>query len=386
MEKVVVVTDVFLPDITGVGEVISAIYPKLVSHDLEVNLICQSTKMGDWSDDSLGLPVIRYRSYEIVKGRVFLPYLAEVKRVLKLIQNIRPTQIHYHSRSSLINLIIFIGLNLQGFRTKTIYVEHLAGFTRDQSFLLTLLSNLWFLILRLTLINHSYRIIAVSNSVKQFLVDELRVNNDRVVQIDNPLILLNGLQSNRSYTDADIKILFVGRLVSAKNPLMVIKAFSYALRQIKSTGKMVELIVAGDGPLKESVVKTIQDLGLSKEIRYLGKLSPNEVEATMLTTKLVIIPSSVEGSSLTAMKAIALGNVVIATALGPLREIVSCPRVLVELENLNETSLGNKMVDVCIHLNKIRMEFDKLKVNVCNKFAQQTVVEHYRKFIQSTEL
>jgi len=79
--------------------------------------------------------------------------------------------------------------------------------------------------------------------------------------------------------DREAHFLFIGRLSEEKGITVLLEAFKELPYSLK---------VAGDGPLKEEVLKTVQQFS---NITYLGNLSNKEVEIALQKTQALIFPS-----------------------------------------------------------------------------------------------
>src|SRR5690606_9187366 len=106
-------------------------------------------------------------------------------------------------------------------------------------------------------------------------------------------------------------LLFVGRLTQEKGIHVLLKAFSgtdYALR------------IAGDGPLKNLVMKTAET---SANITYLGSLDRPAISRQLAECSALVFPSIwYEGLPMTLIEAFAAGTPVIASDLGAMRSLV----------------------------------------------------------------
>ncbi|MDZ7612456.1 MAG: glycosyltransferase [Flavobacteriaceae bacterium] len=63
-------------------------------------------------------------------------------------------------------------------------------------------------------------------------------------------------------------VLFVGRLVKQKNVETLIKALS--ILNDKDPGKLIEVDIVGDGPLKKQLISLTKRLNLSQMVGFQG--------------------------------------------------------------------------------------------------------------------
>ena len=105
--------------------------------------------------------------------------------------------------------------------------------------------------------------------------------------------------------------LFVGRLTMDKGVSFMLEAFANSDR---------ELIIAGDGDLKNSVMTYCKS---HQNIRYLGKLDKRSIHNQMHKCKALIFPSIwYEGMPMTIIEAFSSGLPVIASKLGSMESMI----------------------------------------------------------------
>jgi glycosyltransferase involved in cell wall biosynthesis len=109
----------------------------------------------------------------------------------------------------------------------------------------------------------------------------------------------------------------VGRLAAQKGPLDFVRAASLVSQRIADA----RFVLIGDGPLREAVEQLADELGISDRVILAGHRpdAPTLIQAF----DVVVVPSLSEGSSLTAMEAMAWSRPVVGTAVGGVREVIA---------------------------------------------------------------
>jgi glycosyltransferase involved in cell wall biosynthesis len=121
-----------------------------------------------------------------------------------------------------------------------------------------------------------------------------------------------------SFTDPH-QAIYVGRLVFYKNLDLVIRAFGKVLSDVPDAG----LSVIGDGPMRGSWEAITRELGLQKNISFLGRVSNKEKVRLLRDSAFLILPSLVEGFGIVILEAFACKKPVLASNIEALREVVT---------------------------------------------------------------
>ncbi|MCR6094929.1 glycosyltransferase [Salipaludibacillus agaradhaerens] len=161
----------------------------------------------------------------------------------------------------------------------------------------------------------SDQIVSLSEGVKDNLVEKYNIKSGDIKVIYNPLDL-NRIDVNaREEVPFQFKPLFekrepvlinAGRLVKQKDQETLLKAFALVNKEIKS-----QLIILGDGPLKENLVRLGKDLGVHERLTFAGfQLNPYSF---MKNADLFVLSSRHEGFSHVIAEALATETPVVAT-------------------------------------------------------------------------
>ncbi len=108
----------------------------------------------------------------------------------------------------------------------------------------------------------------------------------------------------------------VARLSPEKDLATLIAATAIIVRERPD----FQLLIAGDGPCREALVGQVRQLGLQQRVTFLGER--HDVPDLLAKASMFVLPSLVEGISLTLLEAMATGLPVIATVVGGNPEVV----------------------------------------------------------------
>ncbi|OUT69378.1 MAG: hypothetical protein CBB70_04130 [Planctomycetaceae bacterium TMED10] len=114
--------------------------------------------------------------------------------------------------------------------------------------------------------------------------------------------------NNRS---SSVVFLSIGDLIPLKAHAELIEAFNLSMRE-----KDAQLIIAGSGPMNESLQRQIADLGLGEQIRMVGRLGREAVRNTIDASDCVVLPSHYETFGVVLIESLARGKPVIASDCG----------------------------------------------------------------------
>ncbi len=114
------------------------------------------------------------------------------------------------------------------------------------------------------------------------------------------------------------RLVCVGRLCVEKGQMVLIEA----ARILHDRHIDFELVLAGDGPIRQRLEQRIAEAGLQSHIRITGWLSSQQVKDEMLASRALVLPSFAEGLPVVIMEALALGRPVISTPVAGIPELL----------------------------------------------------------------
>ena len=114
------------------------------------------------------------------------------------------------------------------------------------------------------------------------------------------------------------RLVCVGRLCEAKGQLLLIEAAA----RLSIQGVPFELVLAGDGPMREAIETSIERHGLRTQVRITGWISSSAVRDEILASRALVLPSFAEGLPVVIMEAMALRRPVLTTYIAGIPELV----------------------------------------------------------------
>lgn len=171
------------------------------------------------------------------------------------------------------------------------------------------------------------RVIAVDMTEMEYVVNEFRISPCKVKVIRNAVDVekiwaLSQLNWEQVINEGFPFVLVPRRLVPKNGVSIAVKAMCL----LKS--EPFKLLIAGDGPEKKKINKLVKNYHLQNKVVLLGEVQHEKIFSIIKHSFAVVIPSVptegvIEATSLSALEAMALGKVVIASNIGGLRELIN---------------------------------------------------------------
>lgn len=196
------------------------------------------------------------------------------------------------------------------------------------------------------LANFTKKVIAVSHSVKDFLIDQERLDPGRV------MVLYDCVDPNFLKTDTtrseERKKLFVqddtfvigtvGNLREEKGHRILF----HAMKQVIAEHSNTKLFIVGDGPLYEYLLDQVKRIRIEENVTFLKKRS--NISGFLKAIDLFVLPSTSEGLGIALIEAIAAGLPCIASNVGGIKEIAEGAKDVILVRPNNPFELGRAIV------------------------------------------
>jgi glycosyltransferase involved in cell wall biosynthesis len=119
-------------------------------------------------------------------------------------------------------------------------------------------------------------------------------------------------------TNARTTLLWVGRFVPAKNLSLLLDTFSRIHDQFPDT----ELILVGDGPLREDVETGIQKRELGSAVTINGYVPNDQLPAYYRGSNIFVLSSRTENHPIVLLESMSTGTPVVAPEIGYIPEMI----------------------------------------------------------------
>ncbi len=185
--------------------------------------------------------------------------------------------------------------------------------------------------------------VAVSNAVKEFLINGRSVPKEKIQVIWNGINLeayrRPNLQSaapfRARFATREQKLIgMVGRLRAEKGNRYFIQAAQEILRQMPNA----RFVLVGEGEERPELERLARESGLQNHLHFAGFV--NDVQAALHACDVVVIPSLREGFGLILAEAMAAGKAIIATRVGGMMEMAQHEKHLLFVPPANSAAIA----------------------------------------------
>jgi glycosyltransferase involved in cell wall biosynthesis len=136
-------------------------------------------------------------------------------------------------------------------------------------------------------------------------------------------------------------VLFVGRLEEIKQVDILVESMVSLKDKFP-----VRLLLAGDGTKYEPLKKLVNRLHLSSAVKFLGKVSHDDIHLYYNIADVLVLPSKMEGVPMVILEALACGTPVVASAVGGIPDLVRTGENGMLLETVTHETIGDGITAV----------------------------------------
>jgi len=167
-----------------------------------------------------------------------------------------------------------------------------------------------------------------------------------------------------------IYLISIGRLVKRKGYDFLIKSLT------KLNNKKIHVLIIGEGPEKENLIKLAQKLNISNQIHFLGFVSEEKKFQYLLNSDIYILSSVHEGFGIVLQEAMQVGLPIIATDNGGQVDFVKNNEngFLIKYEDGNDMV---KRIGEIIRNKKLRERIKKNNLEKVKEFKLENIARRY---------
>lgn len=173
---------------------------------------------------------------------------------------------------------------------------------------------------------------------------------------------------------SNLKLLHIGRLAPEKRQEDLLKALSL----LPSTLDF-ELVIAGEGELKDYLIKYAQQLGVADRVVFCGNLSREQIREHLWASDLLLLSSNYENFPVSIMEALACGKPVVATKCGGPEEMINAKNGLLA-NSMDPSDLADKIEQAVGNLTQF--DPDTIRADFDSRFGYKVALPRLRNIYQ----
>ncbi|MDD5097987.1 MAG: glycosyltransferase family 4 protein [Candidatus Omnitrophica bacterium] len=221
------------------------------------------------------------------------------------------------------------------------------------------------------------RVIAISQQVKVHLIDDLKLDGEKITVIHNG-IDVDRFRSQKPEARGQIRLslgLGDGPVVGIIARLSDVKGHKYlieAMSEVLEIHPSANLLIVGEGKMQKELTAQVSDLGISKNIFFVPETQ--DTAATLSAMDIFVMPSLQEGLGLALMEAMAQGLGVIGSNIGGIKTLIQDGRRGLLITPADSKALAQAIL-ILINDPAKRLELGKEAQNfIRNNFSQDKMV------------
>ena len=366
-------TDYFYPHIGGVEKVVFDLCIQLIRNGHEVCVFTLNIPKTNKNEIYQGIRIIRVDGYDL-SGILGLQSAISIKgwfELKKIIQDFKPDIIHAHN---LFFLTTLMGMFMKKkFHIPTITTLHLGSLENIYGIKGWLVKKIESTMGKIVN-KHSDLVIAGSEQLRKNGI-RIGINPSKCVVIPNA-VDLGYFKIERKYSSKPHKIIFIGRLISAKGPMILIESAKQVINKIPNT----KFFFVGDGPLLNNLEEYSTKNNFSKNISFMGKI--NDIRTIMKETDIYVRPSLTDGMPYGILEAMATGLPVIATNIAGTPDIISHGKTGYLIKPNDSRELANAIIELLTNPRYLEnLAKNGLKL-VKSEYGWEKIYQNYQKMYQ----
>ncbi|HED15260.1 MAG TPA: glycosyltransferase family 4 protein, partial [Gammaproteobacteria bacterium] len=191
----------------------------------------------------------------------------------------------------------------------------------------------WLLLKTLAL---SSWVVTVSEAFERKMKQEFPRFADKIMMIENGVgDEFLSIAATRTVPTKIVNLLTIGSLIPRKGMQHILEALAGLADK-----HTFLLRIAGDGPLREQLKKKARDLGIDKQVEFLGSVDAQRIPVLLQQANVFVLASHWEGRPNAVLEAMAAGLPVIASDIDGVNELVVEARTGLLFQDGDSNALG----------------------------------------------
>jgi glycosyltransferase involved in cell wall biosynthesis len=220
------------------------------------------------------------------------------------------------------------------------------------------------------------KIVAVSNAVKEAIVNETFAPEEKITVIHNGIDETKIPQKNWGdiKSGEPFKVLYIGRIEESKG----LQELLLACKDID--GIFVNIV--GDGPFLEELKTLSRQYKMSQKLLFYGKLPYDKTVEMYACNDVFVLPTKrVEGLPMTLVEASFAGLAIVTTDIGGNKDVVENRSNGLLLKNLDVSALKNTILELAKNRELAKNMGLNGRINAKREFTLSKMLDSYEKLL-----
>lgn len=194
-------------------------------------------------------------------------------------------------------------------------------------------------------------------------------------------VALPSKQPESSLRDSQ-KIVFIGRLAEKKGVQYLLPAFASLQKDMPKA----HLVIAGDGPMLDSLKSMAKDLNVSDKVSFPGYTTGNDKDALLSSASVYVVPSIVtdsgdaEGLPVSLLEGLSYGNLCVATYESGADDIMTNRKDGILVHQKDPDMLSSAIRDCLAMTPDKQLEMRKNAQTTAAQFSWSNIAEKHLSF------
>lgn len=225
----------------------------------------------------------------------------------------------------------------------------------------------------------SHYLVTGSEGMKQGYAEHYQLNPDKIKVIPNWINLERFKPENSKLKTQNSKTLLFVHWLSKRKGADMIVPIANKLSKILTTKP--KILIVGDGPYKEQLLKEIKENNLENYIEVLGGIPNKNLPEYYAKADIFIMPSMEEGFPRVLLEAMAVGVPYVASDVGAVRELSSeiAQRFLVKP---GDVEMFAHKIEALISDEKIYDDFRKEELQKIKEYSLDNIINKFINLIK----
>ena len=221
------------------------------------------------------------------------------------------------------------------------------------------------------------KVIAISEQVKEHLVDDFKIKPDRISLINNGIdvdrfkqITLSQKQEakNRLGFKSSSVIGILARLSDVKGHKYLIEAMKTVLVNFPDA----QLLVAGEGKMEKELKRLTESLNIEKSVLFVPEAL--DTRDILSAIDIFVMPSLKEGLGLALMEAMSSGLAVVGSSVGGIKTLIKDGENGLLVDSGDSSGIAKAVIDLISNPGKALNLGANARRYIADKFSQEYMV------------